>query len=192
MAQHSLELPSHHTKQEMHKFPAFSLVEQRGRGGQTFHSSVYLWTKRGTNQSRTLWMKAKSTVSIHAVWGQSLGFWECLRMFIAVLQHLVGQSQNPLQQAQWKKKLWWKWEKLVYFFHFDIVRMLLLRRRYWTRAYMPHFLISVVLLLHLEVWVCKREWWSRADGLIIIQCYLFPVGGKVYIIPTLSLTETLL
>lgn len=32
MAQHSLELPSHHTKQEMHKFPAFSLVEQRGRG----------------------------------------------------------------------------------------------------------------------------------------------------------------
>lgn len=133
MAQHSLELPSHHTKQEMHKFPAFSLVEQRGRGVRlSIPLCTYERKEEQNSQEHSEW-KHKSTVSIHAVWGQSLGFWECLRMFIAVLQHLVGQSQNPLQQAQWKKNS----GGYIVVFHFDIVRMLL-----WEEGIGPELIFS--------------------------------------------------
>ncbi|KAI2667530.1 V-type proton ATPase subunit B [Labeo rohita] len=70
MAQHSLELPSHHTKQEMHKFPAFSLVEQGGRRGG---GSDFPFLCLGIEDNQTPPSSLFQTVEVHE---QSLGWWE--------------------------------------------------------------------------------------------------------------------
>lgn len=160
MAQHSLELPSHHTKQEMHKFPAFSLVEQRGRGVRlSIPLCTYERKEEQNSQEHSEW-KHKSTVSIHAVWGQSLGFWECLRMFIAVLQHLVGQSQNPLQQAQWKKNS----GGYIVVFHFDIVRIVRTRANIFFRVSMDEPICLIFWFLLSYCFTLKCECVKESDG----------------------------
>ncbi len=89
-------------------------------GGSDFPSSVYLWKKRGTNQSRNTLNESILYCDYSRSMGAILGI---LRMFIGVLQW--GNSRNPLQQAQWEKKC---------YFSFWHCKDAALKRRYWTRA----------------------------------------------------------
>lgn len=76
MAQHSPELPSHHTKQEMHKFPAFSLVEHGGRGGwcPDFPLLCVLMNEKRNKMVKNILNENINLLRAFMLWGHSLGF----------------------------------------------------------------------------------------------------------------------